>query len=282
MSGPILPETVPVPVPVPVPETVPVPATLPTPSGPAASVGTGATLACTGSTTATSLYVDVPMTYVAWDAASWPQWTTVCHYVYETAIPATYTVYTGWVSGSIQARPTRWHAVGSAYTGVLPTAEAGRAERAACEWQEQVWQTWSEAYWCDAYGHALTEEQIRERARRQRAEEEARAQATLRAKDLFLRHLTPEQERQFTESHAITVEAAASGRRYRVHTSHHGGRHGNIEELDDRGVVVASLCCAPSGDIPHFDAVLGQLFGLQFDEERFRDAANFTPRRRAA
>lgn len=96
-----------------------------------------------------------------------------------------------------------------------------------------------------------------------------------RAKDLFLSVITAEQRAEFERSGYIHV-TARSGRRYRVNCA--ANRHGNILELSPDGQQqLASLCVSPSGPIPHFDAILGQIIALQHDETALREAANFTP-----
>lgn len=95
-----------------------------------------------------------------------------------------------------------------------------------------------------------------------------------RAKALFLSLISPEQRSEFERTGQVTVRARG-GRRYLVECR--TNRHGNIIELDHQGEHAARLCVAPGGNIPHFDAILGQIVALEHDEQHVREMANFTP-----
>lgn len=103
-----------------------------------------------------------------------------------------------------------------------------------------------------------------------------RVSASDRALDLFRSVITPEQLGEYERTGSITVRSP-SGRRYHVNCSPAYGRHGNIKEIDREGKQLASICVAPGGPIPHYDAILGQIIALQHDEHALRQAANFTP-----
>lgn len=95
-----------------------------------------------------------------------------------------------------------------------------------------------------------------------------------RANALLNEVLTEAQRKEMAKHRYFTVESRTSKRRYRVHVDQE--RHGNIEELDGRGRVVAKLCCAPRGLIPIADALIGQKLSLEAAEDDFRRAANRT------
>lgn len=92
------------------------------------------------------------------------------------------------------------------------------------------------------------------------------------AQALLEAHLTPAQRLELSTHRYFTVEGQGSKRRYRVWAGK--GKHGNIEELDAKGVKVASLCCAPQAEMPEADALLSQKLFLELDEEAFRKTAN--------
>jgi hypothetical protein len=107
----------------------------------------------------------------------------------------------------------------------------------------------------------------------------ARGDARARALELLREMLSDAERAEMETERVLTVESKSSKRRYRIRTD--AERHGNIEEIDAQGRVVATLCCAPRGSIPVEDALLGQKLALEHDEDAFRKAANITPRRAA-
>lgn len=137
--------------------------------------------------------------------------------------------------------------------------------------------------WCDWNGQltytlqqvpAESDAEREARLARIRQYEENKRDAETRAKALLEESLSEKQREEMEKERYFTVESKDSKRRYRVRTDK--GRHGNIEELDEQGRAVATLCCAPQGAIPLGDALLGQKLALEADEEMFRKAANRT------
>ena len=145
---------------------------------------------------------------------------------------------------------------------------------------EIVWGEWVYAATAGtivtSYVTVLDSEEFRAREAERAAE---RLKAKERAERLLEEMLSEAQRAEMEAYRYFTVESRTSKRRYRVKTNM--GRHGNIEELDAKGRVVATLCCAPKGSIPDADALLGQKLALEADEDEFRKAANFTQRRAA-
>lgn len=106
------------------------------------------------------------------------------------------------------------------------------------------------------------------------------AEAKARAQALLEEGLDEDQRAELQRERHFTVESRTSKRRYRIKVG--SGRHGNIEEVDEQGTPVRRLCCAPVGNIPEPDAILGQKLFLEHDEEAFRRSANITELRRPA
>lgn len=156
-----------------------------------------------------------------------------------------------------------------------------------------TWIDWNQTAYCNSTVYVITsgtggnyavgpatvetDAEREERAERLRTYEANRAQAEEAAAKLLAETLSASQRVEMAKERYFTVESQHSKRRYRVRTNQ--GRHGNIEELDAKGRVVATLCCAPSGLIPVADALLGQKLALEGDEEEFLKYANRTPRR---
>jgi len=123
---------------------------------------------------------------------------------------------------------------------------------------------------------AAREERQRRAAEEQIKRERERAAAQVKARELLLTHLTPEQRDTVARHGWFVVEGGRSRKRYRINT---GGYAGNIEELDADGNVVATLCCHARVDIPVADQHLTQKFMLESDEQEFVARANRTRRR---
>jgi hypothetical protein len=140
-----------------------------------------------------------------------------------------------------------------------------------------VWYTWAAA---DSTDNAWTNWTVETAGYYPLDESPAvESEADAKAKALLDQVLTEAQREEMAKYRYFTVESRTSKRRYRVLTDK--GRHGNIEELDDQGRCVATLCCAPGGNIPHHDALIGQKLSLEAAEDDFRKAANRTERRAA-
>ena len=66
-----------------------------------------------------------------------------------------------------------------------------------------------------------------------------------------------------------------TGKRYRIRHN----RVVNIEELDERGVQVATWCFGPEGNLPRGDVMLAQKIALETNERgALAVARNFAPR----
>lgn len=208
--------------------------------------------------------------YDAWNTTNaWPPGWTYTTWPWPDATGTANTITVNCTCTSTAAATTIWMPV---------TGDPYGVEWPMIGQPDAAWQQWNGEYFEAAQQQALTEEQARTRLAEQEARRIRVTEAKARAHDLLLSLLTPEQRSQHERQGSVVVRSVTSGRRYRVNTAEHHGRHGNIYELGEGDVVLASLCCAPGGDIPHFDAVLGQIVALQFDEDAFRRAANFTPR----
>lgn len=102
--------------------------------------------------------------------------------------------------------------------------------------------------------------------------EEERKAAEAKARELLLRHLTPEQAAAMKKNNWFVVEGGKSKKKYRIHTR--GGYAGNIEEICEKGQRVATLCCHSIPEIPVDDQYLTQKLMLELDEEAFLRVAN--------
>jgi hypothetical protein len=95
--------------------------------------------------------------------------------------------------------------------------------------------------------------------------------AEQRAQDLLRSWLSPDQRRQYDEQESFDVVGGDTGRRYRIHK----GIIFNIQELDDRGVQISSLCVA-ADRIPTGDINLAQKIALETFENGVLAVANRT------
>lgn len=93
--------------------------------------------------------------------------------------------------------------------------------------------------------------------------------ADAKAKELLIQFLTPEQTAMLETMKAIAVQSV-TGKQYRIRK----GWAGNIDELNERGEVVARLCVHPNINIPEYDNMLGQMLALQTDEAGLLRIAN--------
>lgn len=124
--------------------------------------------------------------------------------------------------------------------------------------------------WCARWWRWIQAVQFAREQRGRAAIQQARA--AQRARALLLTLLNEEQRMQFQASGYFHVTGGSSGERYRI-------RHDstvNIDVLGADGVVRFHLCARPSGDIPMYDVMAGQLLHLQDvnTEERFLARAN--------
>ncbi len=127
--------------------------------------------------------------------------------------------------------------------------------------------------------------EIIERQRQAKAELDAlnqrRYEGRERSKQLLLSHLTPAQQKTFTEKGWFVVEGGKSKTKYKINTNAFAG---NVDILSEDGKRrTGSMCCHASSDaIAHFDHHLAQKLMLEGAEDDFRRIANVTPRRDAA
>jgi hypothetical protein len=89
-----------------------------------------------------------------------------------------------------------------------------------------------------------------------------RREAEQRADTLLRRWLSPAQLVQYKRTGRFEVVGSDTGKRYRIHRY----AQMNIEELDERGAYVATLCFAPEGNLPVDDIMLAQKIALETDE----------------
>jgi hypothetical protein len=91
--------------------------------------------------------------------------------------------------------------------------------------------------------------------------------ATDKAYSLLLNLLNSEQRQEFEALGHFHVTGGASGDRYRIRI----GSVANIDVLQNDGMVKHCLCAYPTGDIPVYDVMAGQMLYLQdpLAEKRF-------------
>jgi hypothetical protein len=127
-----------------------------------------------------------------------------------------------------------------------------------------------------APGREWIREVQRERERAQEAIQN-KDHAKRRALSLLLSLLNPEQRQEFQTYGHFHVIGGTSGNRYRIRVD----LIANIDVLRHDGTVKHRLCAHPTGDIPMFDVMAGQLLYLQdpITETRFLAQANCHPAR---
>lgn len=97
-----------------------------------------------------------------------------------------------------------------------------------------------------------------------------------RAQQLLESRLSAEQRTELAQ-HGYFHVVGSRGRRYRIRAQ---GVNGNVEWVDNDGVVLGRLCAHPSGSLPHADYWLAQMLALQHDEDAFLRVANVHAGRR--
>lgn len=114
---------------------------------------------------------------------------------------------------------------------------------------------------------------------RERAQDalRARRRAERRALTLLLGLLNADQRHDFREHGHIHVTGASSGSRYRIRAA----LFANIDVLACTGAVAHRLCVQPTGELPMYDVMAGQMLYLQDPgaEEGFLGLANIHPTR---
>jgi hypothetical protein len=96
----------------------------------------------------------------------------------------------------------------------------------------------------------------RERRNRQAIQ---KSRAEQRALSLLLNLLSHEQRHQFQTYGCFYVTGGSSGDRYRIRLD----SAVNVDVLGEDGTIRYHLCARPSGDIPMYDVMAGQLLFLQ-------------------
>ncbi len=99
------------------------------------------------------------------------------------------------------------------------------------------------------------------RRKRELAQETARSKrlAAHKAHVLLLNLLNSEQRREFQAHGYFHVTGGSSGDHYRIRM----GSVANIDVLHNDGTVKRCLCAYPTGEIPVYDVMAGQLLYLQ-------------------
>ena len=93
-------------------------------------------------------------------------------------------------------------------------------------------------------------------------------EASKRAHELLLSHLTPKQRESFERNRFFVIEGGKSKKKYRIRDTGH--LVANIDVLDNDGMRVRGLCGHCAGhDIPLYDSLLAQKLMLETSEEEF-------------
>jgi hypothetical protein len=90
----------------------------------------------------------------------------------------------------------------------------------------------------------------------------SRREAELRGARLLSDHLSREQRSEYGRRGYFHVTGSDTGKRYRIQR----GYQMNVEELDERGRWVRTLCFAPEGRVPLGDLLLAQKMALELFE----------------
>jgi type IV secretory pathway VirB10-like protein len=115
---------------------------------------------------------------------------------------------------------------------------------------------------------ARLEREQRRREERQAAERK-REVARKKAEKLLRESLDKKQREQFNKTKWFFV-VSESGKRYRIRR----GWVGNVDEINQDDMVVATYCIHPQMHVPIEDSMLIQKLMLEADESRFKQVAN--------
>lgn len=122
--------------------------------------------------------------------------------------------------------------------------------------------------------HREHQRRAEERERRWVAEESERRAARLRARLLLRENLTEAQKAELADKCYFTLQIIDSEtgerRNYRIHQ----GRSRNVEQVDDNGRRIRTLCAHPAIDCPDEDTMLAQKLWLETREKEFLRVAN--------
>jgi hypothetical protein len=137
-----------------------------------------------------------------------------------------------------------------------------------------IWPSWHDEVVCPT----LIQERIEaenarlEELRRVETERyEQRKLSTEKANQILLEHLTPDQREMVEKNGWFVIEGGKTGKIYRIGSKSIAG---NVEELDEKGKVIAKYCCHLPHQYPQSDHLLTQKLMLEWDEEEFLRKAN--------
>lgn len=117
------------------------------------------------------------------------------------------------------------------------------------------------------------QERHQEYERRESIRIEEQKVAVEKAQQILLDHLTPNQKEAVEKNGWFVIEGGMSKKKYKIKTRTVAG---NVEEIDDKGIVIAKYCCHISHNFPSPDHHLAQKLMLEWDESEFLKIANKT------
>jgi len=135
-----------------------------------------------------------------------------------------------------------------------------------------TWANWNVKYVNEYRQEVVSQEEIARREVIQKARAQAREAAKIRAEELLLITLTPEQREQYAKHGYFETEV--NDRRFRIRGHSYSG---NVEELR-AGKIIASYCCHLTGDQPVADHLIAQKLMIESRLEEFLRLANRTAR----
>jgi hypothetical protein len=113
---------------------------------------------------------------------------------------------------------------------------------------------------------------VMRREREHQAELVARAEAAeKRAEQLLVENLSLKQREEYLRHKAFTVHGRIA--RYRIRR----GRSGNVDVVNEQGILTHRLCAHPRAQVPDCDTMLAQKLMLEHDEHAFVRRANVHP-----
>ncbi len=189
-------------------------------------------------------------------------------------------VWSGWATGTTGSATSDIWVTWSGDAGTTTGSETTSGS------SNEIWVTWTGVSAGDSLNFEVydprqepaveTDEEIEARAERQRqhqidleAARKAKEVAREKAEVLLKENLDREQREQFDKTRWFYL-ISQSGKRYRI-------RHdwiGNIDEIDEKDMVVAGYCIHPQIEVPIEDSMLIQKLMLEGDEQRFLAIAN--------
>lgn len=112
--------------------------------------------------------------------------------------------------------------------------------------------------------------QLRQQREERRVQQTAELKAARTEAKALLDSLLSEIQRQSLEEEGWFIVIGKSGKIYRLRK----GRVGNIDQLDEEGRVVTTLCSHPGPYLPNADDLVAQKMFLETDDEYVRQNAN--------